>query len=378
MSTLGAKLRLSATTAFRSAIIVGFSILAMTVIRVLINGLFDGHWGADWRLALELTAIFAGGWFVLVFIYTFFKLRSDEPVERILNDAHHGRLQTPMTGFVAMEYYGLILNRTYVVFIAPDGLYGWKAEGAVDCSRPMFFAPYEQMLKDHDLMTNPDAVRRLERLKGGFFIPREQIVSAEASYKTKWGMGAIPHSGRIRVRTVSGQSREFILLGSVDIDGMQQNIMHGGAVPARRETPIVEFPYVARYSKKLWVPMMAFYISLSGFFLLHPTDTWTNGNWAYRTATAVIVLSPLLLLMEFVVQKATFTESGIERTTRLGRTVAYPYTLIKNFSPAPGAVLLIKFEDGRTMKVHSWFGDAGKMLSILNTKSGKGVGAFAG
>jgi hypothetical protein len=104
MSTLGPKLRLSATGAFRSAIVVGVSILAMTVVRVLINGLFDGHWGADWRLAFELSAIFAGGWFVLISIYTFFKFRADEPVERILNDTHHGRLQTPMAGFVAMEY----------------------------------------------------------------------------------------------------------------------------------------------------------------------------------------------------------------------------------------------------------------------------------
>ena len=28
-----------------------------------------------------------------------------------------------------MEYYRLILNRTFVVFITPEGLYGWKAEG---------------------------------------------------------------------------------------------------------------------------------------------------------------------------------------------------------------------------------------------------------
>ncbi len=378
MSGLATKLRLSAATAFRSAIIVGVSVLAMTVVRVVINGLFDGHWGADWRLAFELAAAFAGGWFALIFIYTFFKLRSDEPVERILNDAHHGRLQTPMTGFVAMEYYGLILNRTYVVFIAPDGLHGWKAEGAVDCSNPMFFACFERMLKDHDLMTNPEAVRKLGRLKGGFFIPREQIASVEASYKSKWGMGSIPHSGRIRVRLASGRSREFVLLGSVDVDAIQQSVMNGTVMASVTDSPVARLPYVARYSKKLWVPMMVFYIGLSGFFLLHPTDTWTNGNWAYRTTTVVIVLSTLLLLMEFVVQKLTFTESAIERTTRLGRTVAYPYTLIKSFSPAAGAVLQIQFEDGRTLKVHSWFGDASKMLSILNTKSGKGVGVFAG
>jgi hypothetical protein len=377
MSGLGTKLRVSAATGFRSAIVVAVSILAMTVVRVLINGLFDGHWGADWRLAFELAAIFAGGWFLLVFTYTFFKLRANEPVDRILTERHHARLSTPMSGFVGMEYYGLILNRTFVVFIAPDGLHGWKAEGAVDCSSPMFFAPYEQMLKDHDLMTNPDGVRKLGNLKGGFFIPREQIAAVEPVYKQKWGMGAIPHSGRIRVRMVSGKSREFILLGNADADTIQQSIMHGALVPTATKTPVVEFPYVARHSKKLWVPMLGFWIAFSGFFLLHPTDTWTNGNWAYRVTTAVIIASPVLLLLEFVVQKLTFTESGIERTTRLGRTVAYPYETIKNFSPVNDAFLRIEFEDGRTLKVHSWLGDPSKMLSILKAKSGKGVGAFA-
>src|SRR4051794_25923825 len=101
MSGLATKLRLSATTAFRSAVVLGVSIVAMTLVRILINGVFDGHWGTDWRLAFELSAILAGGWFVLIFVYTFFRLRSDEPVERILTETNHERLKTPMSGFVA-------------------------------------------------------------------------------------------------------------------------------------------------------------------------------------------------------------------------------------------------------------------------------------
>jgi hypothetical protein len=377
MSGLGPKFRLSAATALRSALVVGVSVLAAVIIRIVINGLFDGDWRTNWRLAFDLSGTFACGWFALTFIYTFFKLRANEPVECILTEERAQRLRTPMSGFVAMEYHALILNRTYVVFIAPDGLHGWRAEGAVDCSSPMFFAPYEQMLKDHDLMTNSDAVRKLGNLKGGFFIPREQIFSIEASHKQKWGMGAIPHSGRIRVRTVSGGSREFILLGSVDVDAVQQSIMLGTEVSTQSVAPSVELPYVARYSKKLWVPLMFFFIGLSGFFLLNPTD-WANGNWAYRVTAVAIVLSPAMLLLEFVVQRLTFTESAIERTTRLGNTLVYPYETIKNFSPATDAVLRIDFEDGHTLKVYSWLGDVGKMLSILKNKSGKGVGAFAG
>lgn len=236
MSGLGSKVRLSAAAAFRTAFVVAISTLAYTLVDVIINAVFDGNWDADWRLAFVLTAIFAGVWFVLFFSYAFHKLRVNEPVERILNETQHSHLATPMLGFVAMEYYGLILNRTYVIFIAPDGLHGWKAEGSVDSSNPMFFAGFEQMLQDHDLMTNLDAVRNLGRLKGGFFIPGEQIASVEASYKPKWGMGNIPHSGRIRLRMASGKSREFILLGSVDVDGIQHSIMSGASIAAATGT----------------------------------------------------------------------------------------------------------------------------------------------
>lgn len=216
MSGLSTKLRQSVFSASRSAVIAAIPILAMTV-----------FFGANWHLAFNLLAIFAGGCFVLVLISTFLNLRADESVELILTESHQQRLSTPMSGFIAMEYYGLFLNRTYVVFIAPDGLHGWKIAGITDGSSPMFFAPYEQTLKDDDLMTNLDAVRKFEQLKGGFFIPREQIASAEPNYKKKSGMGAIPHSGCVRVQLTSGQSREFILLGSVDVDAIQKSIMLG-------------------------------------------------------------------------------------------------------------------------------------------------------
>ena len=78
-----------------------------------------------------------------------------------------------------MEYYGLILNRTFVVFIAPEGLCGWKAEGPVGSANPAYFEPYADMPKDPELMQNREAVRKLSRLRGGFFIPRSDIVAAD-------------------------------------------------------------------------------------------------------------------------------------------------------------------------------------------------------
>lgn len=308
MSSIGLRLRVCAATAARSALVVGASIIAIAFVRVLIDGILDGNWRANWGVAVELTAILSAIWFVLVFAYTAFKLHANEPVERILTEEHSSKLKLPMTGFVAMEYYALILNRTYIVFISPEGLYGWKAEGAVDCSRALYFAPYEEMLKAPELMTDPEAVRELSKLKGGFFIARNEIAAVEPVYKQKWGMGPIPHSGRIKVRTVSGRSREFVLLGSVDPDAIQQNIM--GETEIVATTPhLPHLPYVARYQKKFWVPLLAFWIVLAGYVGWSSRGTWTSGSWTDKLTTAAIIAFTVLLFLSL-----WFKSSPLPRT----------------------------------------------------------------
>jgi hypothetical protein len=124
-----------------------------------------------------------------------------------------------LSGFVAMEYYALFLNCTFVVFIARDGLYGWKAAGLVAAgTRPDYFQEYAKLLGDPKLMNDITAARKLAELKGGFFIPRSEITSAEIVPKQKEGMAGIYHTGRILVHLASAKKREFILLGQ-KIDG---------------------------------------------------------------------------------------------------------------------------------------------------------------
>lgn len=356
-----------AATAARSALVVGASIIAIAFVRVLIDGILDGNWRANWGVAVELTAILSAIWFVLVFAYTAFKLHANEPVERILTEEHSSKLKLPMTGFVAMEYYALILNRTYIVFISPEGLYGWKAEGAVDCSRALYFAPYEEMLKDPELMTDPEAVRELSKLKGGFFIARNEIAAVEPVYKQKWGMGPIPHSGRIKVRTVSGRSREFVLLGSVDPDAIQQNIMGETEIVATTPHPSVR----CGYQKKFWVPLLAFWIVLAGYVGWSSRGTWTSGSWTDKLTTAAIIAFTVLLFFEFMVQKLTFTENEIQRTTRFGNVKTHPYSSVLSFSPATDAFLNIRFEDGSHLKIYTWIGNPHDIIAILQVKSPK-------
>jgi hypothetical protein len=172
-------------------------------------------------------------WFCVIFVYWIFKFHGVSPAVRILQkvSAAGSTMRKPMGGFVAMEYYALILNRTFVVFIAPDGLYGWKAQGPVAADSPSYFNPYARMLEDLDLMQDLNAVRELANLRGGFVIPRSEIASVEAIHRKKWGLGKIPHSGRAVIHFVHGGRREFILLGNVNVDGTREAILSSNAAP---------------------------------------------------------------------------------------------------------------------------------------------------
>lgn len=89
-----------------------------------------------------------------------------------------------------MEYFGLILNRTFVIFVTPEALYGWKGRGPVTNMRSMYFPPYAQLLDNLALMHNREAIQKLASLKGGFVIPRSQVLGVELVGRKKWGMGA--------------------------------------------------------------------------------------------------------------------------------------------------------------------------------------------
>jgi hypothetical protein len=138
-----------------------------------------------------------------------------------------GASKTALSGFLVMEYYALILNRTFIVFIAPDGLYGWKVHGIVAAGAARdYFQDYAKSLDDPKLMNDVTAARDLAKLKGGFFIPRSEIASVEIVPKQKEGMAGIYHTGRILIHFASGKKREFILLGQkIDTERIKRLIL---------------------------------------------------------------------------------------------------------------------------------------------------------
>ena len=210
-----------------TAAITALSVLAMIVLRAGLDRLFREKSHFNWIPALEAFAVIGAICFAIYFVWNLIAVLRADPALEILEDEapEQGLLPQPLSGFVAMEYYRLILNRTFVTFIAPEGLYGWKARGVVTNADRNFYEPYEEMLEDKEFLRDRKAIEKLSQLRGGFFLERSTIASVEADSRQKWGMGGIPHSGRIHVRFLSGQSREFILLGSVDAEGIRDAIV---------------------------------------------------------------------------------------------------------------------------------------------------------
>ncbi len=100
MSTL----RSSALMAARSALIFGASALVLAVLRIVLNGVFDGRWNVHWLGLFKFIGVFTVGWFVVTFIYTGVKLHASAPADEILT-AEPPPIEErvpPLSGFVPM------------------------------------------------------------------------------------------------------------------------------------------------------------------------------------------------------------------------------------------------------------------------------------
>ena len=135
--------------------------------------------------------------------------------------------------FVAMQYYGLILNRTFLVILTNNELIGIKVNGLVsvesggniiaqeisatmtirgDLQNPYSYVKtkYIEKLQDVELLDGSI----LKQNKSNFIIKRADIKNAYYDQKKKWGMGYYPHDGKVYIETKDGQKQEFIILGN--------------------------------------------------------------------------------------------------------------------------------------------------------------------
>ncbi len=135
--------------------------------------------------------------------------------------------------FVAMEYYGLIMNRTLLVLLLGDHLAGLQVNGmvAVEGGRDLITRAATGKMAIKNDLENPYAYinsARFEKLKpydvlsdeiidldkANFRIPYVSIKQVAHDPKKKWGMGHYPHDGKINITTVANRKKELIPLGS--------------------------------------------------------------------------------------------------------------------------------------------------------------------
>jgi hypothetical protein len=132
---------------------------------------------------------------------------------------HSNVMKNADWSFVAMEYYALILNRTYIITIKDGALCGVVCRGltSIESGNDPLAKIATRKLAVHGDLNDPKSYVNVERIRqpnsANFSIPLSDISLVEHDARKKWGMGYYPHDGRIFVRAV-GKKREFIILGN--------------------------------------------------------------------------------------------------------------------------------------------------------------------
>ena len=134
--------------------------------------------------------------------------------------------------FAAMEYYALILNRTYKVFMTDQMLVGVAVRGLV--SNPPVAT---SSMSSQEFWVRTGAADRYERIdltsadllrmhSANFRVRWSDIAQIEYRAGRKWGMGHVPHSGRLVLQLRAGRQRELILLGNQNGDALKKRLEH--------------------------------------------------------------------------------------------------------------------------------------------------------
>jgi hypothetical protein len=117
-----------------------------------------------------------------------------------------------------MEYYALILNRTYLVRVGDGQIAGSVCRGltAVEGGGDRLTREITARLAVQGELNDPasyvDAATLSKSHRANFAITLSDVQSVAYDPRKKWGMGYYPHDGRVTVATTRVR-REFIILG---------------------------------------------------------------------------------------------------------------------------------------------------------------------
>jgi hypothetical protein len=142
---------------------------------------------------------------------------------------------TPISGsesfkFVALEYYGIILNRTYFIATANGYLCGANVGSLLSNQRspmdPNWYLDQGELKRCRE--DGLGSARFLRSKSSNFRISPEEILSIDFDDAPKWGMGMVPYSGRLHFKLANGSAREFILLGYQDGQNLRKRLIEIG------------------------------------------------------------------------------------------------------------------------------------------------------
>jgi len=133
-----------------------------------------------------------------------------------------------------MEYYALILNRTYLVLVDGSCINGMVCRGLTSIESGIGIAStLTERLAVHGDLNDPRSYvvgrQLISHNSANFAIPLSEVTSIAYNPGKKWGMGYYPHDGRVFIQTRL-RRRELIILGDQSGQGIADRL----AVSAER------------------------------------------------------------------------------------------------------------------------------------------------
>jgi hypothetical protein len=133
-------------------------------------------------------------------------------------------------GFVALSYHSLILNRTFLVLVSDRVVAGAVVRGVMgspelagpELLNPLSYPKPKLLQRYAGLDIHSDAFLAVHA--AGFRIDRTALTDVILDLSPKWGMGKVPYSGRIILRTRETAARELILLGRQDVGEIRDRL----------------------------------------------------------------------------------------------------------------------------------------------------------
>jgi hypothetical protein len=141
-------------------------------------------------------------------------------IEKRIGLPHH----STQAGFIAMEYWLLLLNRIFLVTVVDGVVCGAKIRGTTFSPKtPQENKPWYDLkfyltegVVERYRGIEPGSAQFMSLDRANFRLALREVRGAVFDPRQKFGMGYVPHTGRLYIQRNQVQKREFMLLGDQD------------------------------------------------------------------------------------------------------------------------------------------------------------------